>query len=157
QADVVDRLMALHQRRLEVQRLRLVAGDDVLDRAYLRGQRAHLGLEAARRTEVGAHTITQAARLADVNHIASRVAHDVDARLLRERPNLGLNGVGGHISMVSRRGSAYSEKRVCASARALVLPTGRNLDCNWQVEAPTGRLVLAHALLERLADTRAHL
>ena len=103
--DIVDRLVALDECRLEQQRLRLVRGDDVLERRDLIGERAHLRLEAAPRPEVRAHARAQPLRLADVEDLAPRVLHDVDAGTLGQRARLLEHGGCGHVFDCSARAS----------------------------------------------------
>ena len=86
---VEQRLVALDQRRFKVQRVLLGAGGDDVQRGDPLGQLARLALQRARRAEVGAHPRAQIGRLADVDHLARRVAEGVDAGLGRQRRHLG--------------------------------------------------------------------
>ena len=77
--DVVERLMTLHQRRFQVERLLLGVGDDVLEVGDSAAKVAQLRLQAGGRAEVRAHAGAQAGGLADVDHLAAVAAEQVDA------------------------------------------------------------------------------
>ena len=109
EADVEARLVALDQVRLEEERL----ADRVGDRVFDVGDSIHGGLDAQRRPAapplpVAAHTMTEALRLADVEHLALGVLHEVHAgpvgEILEGRLELGAGGGpgtrGGHPPML---------------------------------------------------------
>ena len=83
---VVKGLVPLDQRRLQVQRLLLRAGGDVLEVGDAPDEVPRLALQGARRAEVRAHPRPQARRLADVEDLPARVAEDVDARSVGQGP-----------------------------------------------------------------------
>src|SRR5581483_10750434 len=93
QADVEGRPVALDEVLLEVERLDLGAGDDHLDVGDARWELADLDAPVGRLLEVGADARAQRLRLAHVQHLAARVAEQVDARLGRERRQLRLNTI----------------------------------------------------------------
>jgi hypothetical protein len=85
QPDVEVRLVALDQLVLEDQRLGGRVGADHLEVGDLGHQGDRLGRQGAGRAEVGAHAVAQRGGLADVDDLAGRALHQVDARVGAER------------------------------------------------------------------------
>ena len=82
QLDVEARLMALDQGVLQQERLLFVAGHHCLDvRHHTLEQRHKIPGIARGRLEVLAHPVAQIGSLADVQHLAATVLHEVHARL----------------------------------------------------------------------------
>ena len=83
--DVEARLVLLDELVLEEHRLLLGAGDDHLDVAeQILEQRHEEAVVAPARVEVAADPRAQAGRLADVDHLAGPVLHEVAAGRSRE-------------------------------------------------------------------------
>ena len=101
EADVEARLEPLDEVRFEEERLRHGVGDGVLDLRHPVDDAAD-AVDLARRRRllpVGADPVAQALRLADVDHVATVVLHEVDARPVRESLERGFER-GGHPSML---------------------------------------------------------
>ncbi len=97
QADVVGRAVALDELLLGKEGVRLRVRDQEFDRRRLLGHGARPGLAR----EVAADPLSDRPRLADVEDLAIRVAEDVDARLVRERPALlGDRGALGWLELL---------------------------------------------------------
>ncbi len=132
EADVVDGLVALDEGGLQQQRLRLVAGDDVVKCVDLLDERVDAALHAAAGAEVGAHAGAQPAGLADVEHLPAGVLHQVDARTLRKRLRLlEDSGLGHAIQCSAARDGAGGVRgwRLALSRPAKSCPPCRG--CRW--------------------------
>ncbi len=81
QLHVVARLQLLDEPRLGQQRLQLRAEHACLDRTHRLQQAVHFTRVAERLAVIRGQPILQALRLADVDHLAVLVLHQVDARL----------------------------------------------------------------------------
>ena len=92
QQHVEARPQPLDHVRFEQQRLGLGAGDDEFERARCRDHPLDASVEAGR-TRIGAHPVLHVLRLADVEHVAARVDHPIDAGLRRRV--LGIAEDGG--------------------------------------------------------------
>ncbi len=105
QHDVVPGLVALDQLVFEDQRLGRGVGADDVEIGDMPHQLAGLRVCVPRRLEVGANPIAQAHRLADVDDVAVRVPHQVDA------------GGGGKRAESSRkvRGSRWAHSGKCTA------------------------------------------
>ncbi len=84
QHDVEPRPMLLDQVVLEHQRFGLGARDRDLDARDRAHHRDGLRVLRAPALEIARHALAQVARLADVDHLARRVEHPIDAGLVRE-------------------------------------------------------------------------
>src|SRR5262245_39153382 len=84
QLDVVARLQLLDQVRLDEQRLQFRAEHPRLDLTHTLQQPIHLACIAKWLTIVGRQALAQVLRLADVDHLAGLVFHQVDAGSLGE-------------------------------------------------------------------------
>ncbi len=131
EADVEEGLVALDQRRLQVHRLAVGLGDDVLEVLDLLDERPRLHLERVRRAEVVAHAVAQVGRLADVDHVFLGVAHDVDAGLRGQRREpggkagaFGVVVLGGH-SRTSILPASHSARRELLTLGVRDLRLGR--------------------------------
>ena len=98
------RPVALDEVLLEVERLDLGPGDDHLEVGDSRDHPADPRPGVAALLEVAAHARPERLRLADIEDLPVRVAEQVDARLCRQRLQLGLEGRGHSIqcSLVPR-------------------------------------------------------
>ena len=95
---VEARPQALDQVGFEQQRLDLGAGDDELHRRGLAHHPADaVGVEAALR--VVGDALLQAARLADIEHVAGRVHHAVDARRVGQPLDQRLDDLGADLAV----------------------------------------------------------
>ena len=83
QAGVVAGFVALDKRVFQYQRLRLGAGDDVLEVVDMAHHAARLVGLGGRRAEVGTKAVTKHAGLADVQHRTPDVLHQVNAGTFR--------------------------------------------------------------------------
>ena len=92
QHHVEARPQALDQVRLEQQRLGLGAGDDEFERAGGRDHALDAGVVAGR-TRIGDNAFLDVLRLADIEHVAARVDHAIDAG--PRRRELGVVDDGG--------------------------------------------------------------
>ena len=92
QQDVEARPQPLDQVGLEQQRLGLGAGDDEFERPGRRDHALDAGVEPGR-PRVGANAVPDVLGLADIEHVAARIDHAVDAGLRRRQ--LGVTEDGG--------------------------------------------------------------
>ena len=92
QQDVKARPQALDQVGLEQQRLGLGAGDDEFQRPGRRDHALNAGVEPGR-PRVGTNAVPDILCLADIEHVAARIDHAVDAGLRRRQ--LGVTEDGG--------------------------------------------------------------
>src|SRR5690606_20682969 len=88
QADVVAGTVLLDEVGFQDEGLDLGAGDDVVDVRDVGRHHADFGRQAGGRLEVAAHAVSQGNRLADVDHLAGGVLHEVDAWPVRQEPQL---------------------------------------------------------------------
>jgi hypothetical protein len=103
-ADVERRPVSLDQVLLDVQGLRLVAGDDHLDVGDHARQALDLGPRIAALLKVRAYARTKGLRLADVEHAAAGVPEEVHARLRGQALQLLFDGFAhGRIRLSWRR------------------------------------------------------
>ena len=105
QAHVEERLVPLHQSRLQQKRFLYCGGKDEVDVRNLLDQPARLLLESVHRAEVRPHAVTQQRRLPDVYHSVFCAAKNVHAGLRRHRLQaffeLGFRCRGHRIDIVS--------------------------------------------------------
>ena len=129
QQHIEARPQTLDQIGFEQQRFGLGAGNDEFERAGRRDHALDAGIEAGR-TRIGANAVFDVLRLADIEHVAARIDHAVDAGLGRRELGVTEDGVaagGQRISPLAsprRRGSRMSDSR---KRRLLVVLDGLDL------------------------------
>ena len=109
QQDIVTRPQALDQVRLEQQRLGFGVGCDELHRRRVRDHAVQPRPESAR-TGVRADALLEVARLADVEHLAARLDHAIDAGSGGQRREARLDH-GGAGRALDRNGIRLTNRR----------------------------------------------